>query len=491
MRIRTRITSLVLALLCSMIGAVSFALFELSKIENEIQEITSSNIALNEKISKLQNFQLEQAINFERVLRFTSNSQITDASLSIPLREAQDEFLRIGSTINTLLSDNNYEIVKLKNLYLTYQEHAERIFELINNNQSQEAYLESLIITAEEENLRSAIQIQKEEIGNASKEAALRASAVQARAYRIVVAIIFLSAFLGLSLALVITRTITSPLEQAVNFAKQIAEGKTNIEIKDYGDDELGQLLRAMKKMAQAIEQSEIKLTRRAEELARSNADLEQFAYIASHDLQEPLRMVASYTQLLARRYQGKLDESADEFIAFAIDGVSRMKCLINDLLAYSRVGRGEEEFKELDLNKILENTLRTIKEAVRESGAEIISEKLPSVRGDAIKLEQLFQNLITNAIKFRSKNSPKIEISTKENETTCLISFKDNGIGIDPGYKERIFQIFQRLHGRSEYPGTGIGLAICKRIVEYHKGKIWVESNSGDGSTFFVELAK
>lgn len=490
MRIRTRITGLVLALLCSMIGAVAFSLFELSKVENEIQKITKNNFEINQNVSSLQSLQLQQAINFERVLRFSSNSGSSEPSFNIPLNEAQEEYRKIGLEISKILKRS--ELSSLEELYKSYNEHAERIFKHINQGNLQDAYLESLIITVEEENLRSGIQNLKEEIDISSKASALRATKVQTRANRIVIMIILVTTIIGLTLALSITRTITRPLRQAANFAREIAEGNTSVDIKDYGDNnEIGKLLTAMKKMAKAIEKSEIKLKKRADELARSNADLEQFAYIASHDLQEPLRMVSSYTQLLSRRYKGQLDESADEFIHFAVDGVNRMKCLINDLLTYSRLGRGEEEFRSVDLNKTLENTKLSLQEIIKEKSAKITSNDLPTLNGDAIKLEQLFQNLISNAIKFKSDETPQIEVEAKETEKAFRISFSDNGIGVDPEYRERIFQIFQRLHGKSEYPGTGIGLAVCKRIVEYHKGKIWVESGSGNGTKFVVELPK
>ncbi len=230
-------------------------------------------------------------------------------------------------------------------------------------------------------------------------------------------------------------------------------------------------------------------LKKHAEELERSNAELERFAYVASHDLQEPLRMVASYVQLLQRRYQGKLDKDADEFIAFAVDGASQMKLLINDLLAYSRVGSSSKSFETVNTETALEKALANLNAAINESDAEITHGLLPTVFADDGQLTLLFQNLISNSIKFHSNNPPRIQVAAEQDSRGWVFSIQDNGIGIDPEYAERIFVIFQRLHTRDDYPGTGIGLAICKKIVECHGGRIWVESALSKGTKFYFTL--
>jgi len=217
---------------------------------------------------------------------------------------------------------------------------------------------------------------------------------------------------------------------------------------------------------------------------------LRQFAYVASHDLQEPLRTVASYAQLLSRRYRGKLDHDADEFIQYMVGGVTRMHTLLNDMLAYSRVTESKDKpLIPANLNRVVESALMNLEVAINESLAEISYDTLPTVSGDDIQLTQVFQNLIGNAIKYRSEEMPKIEIIAEDQGDEWLIRVVDNGIGIDPQYNERIFGIFKRLHGR-ELPGTGMGLAICKRIIERHNGRIWVEPVPyGKGSQFCFTL--
>ena len=265
-------------------------------------------------------------------------------------------------------------------------------------------------------------------------------------------------------------------------------------------------------------------LVENSDELARSNAELEQFAYVASHDLQEPLRMVTSYMQLLEQRYKEKLDSDAKEFIAFAVDGAARMRTLISDLLVYSRVGTRAKEPQPVDSRAALEEALINLKVAIEESGAEVTHDGLPTVLADDTQLVQLFQNLVGNAVKFRAEEPPRVHLSARkrsgfrdsrfesegaeekrpekgpaakipifrsseQNDGEWVFSVRDNGIGIDPQQSDRIFQVFQRLHGRDEHPGTGIGLAICRKIVERHEGRIWVDSKPGKGSTFYFTM--
>lgn len=241
--------------------------------------------------------------------------------------------------------------------------------------------------------------------------------------------------------------------------------------------------------MMQDAEESRDNLARMAKELARSNADLEQFAYVASHDLQEPLRMVASFTQLLAEQYHGKLDADADEFIDFACDGARRMQQMIQDLLEYSRIGRRETAYQATDTGVVVDDVLDALCVTIAESGAVINQHSLPTVQADPTQLARVFQNLLSNAMKFRSNGKPEIDIGTEHRDHEWMFWVRDNGPGIDPRYAERIFAIFQQLQSQSVNGGTGIGLAICKRIVERGGGRIWVESAPGEGSTFYFTI--
>jgi PAS domain S-box-containing protein len=255
--------------------------------------------------------------------------------------------------------------------------------------------------------------------------------------------------------------------------------------------DRAGKAARMLVAMIDITERkaAEAELRRAHDELARSNAELEQFAYVASHDLQEPLRMVSSYTQRLGRRYGDRLDGDAREFMGYVVDGAARMKPLIEDLLAYSRVGTRGKEMRRMPIDAALRRALLNLRGAVEEAGAAVTYDNLPEVVGDEIQLAQLFQNLIGNALKFRSASVPRIHVSCVEREHEHEFAVRDNGIGIDPQYFERIFMVFQRLHTKTDYPGTGIGLAICKKVVERHGGRIWVASQPGEGATFHFTL--
>lgn len=259
-----------------------------------------------------------------------------------------------------------------------------------------------------------------------------------------------------------------------------IKQGAADYVLKDH-------LARLPQSVRRAIGEKELRDENRRthEELTRSNRDLEQFAYVASHDLQEPLRMVATYTQLLAERYQGKLDETADKYIHYAVDGALRMQTLVKDLLAFSRVGRVQQAPQDTDCNRVVRSVVANLQAAIQESGARIRYRHLPTVFADQSELVQLFQNLIGNAIKFRRADPPEVRITAERNKNEWLFSVADNGIGIDPQHADDVFVIFKRLHTREEYPGSGIGLSICKKIVEHYQGHIWVESQPGQGSTF------
>ncbi len=245
----------------------------------------------------------------------------------------------------------------------------------------------------------------------------------------------------------------------------------------------------ALRALHQQLAKKNLKLEQQAEALVRSNAELEQFAHVISHDLREPLRMVSSYLQLLERGYAAQLDEQARDFIGYAVDGAQRMQAMIKSLLSYARVDTRGGALRPTDCEAVLAHTLMDLKIVIGETHASITHDALPTVRADAAQLEHLFQNLVGNAIKFRGQAPPRIHVTAERRADMWCFSVSDNGIGIAPKYADEIFRIFRRLHTEEEYPGLGIGLALCKRIVERHGGRIWVKSDLGQGATFFFTL--
>jgi signal transduction histidine kinase len=286
------------------------------------------------------------------------------------------------------------------------------------------------------------------------------------------------------------------PLSQLAADARRVADGDFGHQVGRTGPREIQDLGADVDLMRQRIlrELSSLKsalasLETRTQDLQRSNAELEQFAYVASHDLQEPLRKVASFCQLLERRYAGRLDERADQYIEYAVDGAKRMQVLINDLLAFSRVGRSAGELTLVSCTDLLAQARGNLAPAIRKSRAVITADELPVVRAEPALLTAVFQNLLSNAIKFRGEEQPRVEVTARRDGDFWLFSVSDTGIGIDADYAERIFVIFQRLHERSSYPGTGIGLAMCRKIIEYHGGQIWLDTEYTGGSRFLFTL--
>jgi signal transduction histidine kinase len=276
--------------------------------------------------------------------------------------------------------------------------------------------------------------------------------------------------------------------EKAVDYIKQ---GATDCVLKDRMARLSPSIRRALqeKRLRQLRRQGEKELALKVAELARSNAELEQFAYVASHDLQEPLRMIASYTQLLADRYRGQLDERADKYIHYAVDGAVRMQALIQDLLKFSRVGKAEIESKITESRAVVEQALNNLQMAVNDSGAVVSWIGLPVVMADSSQLTQVFQNLIANAIKFRGAETPAVQIDAETKDSEWVFTVSDNGIGIPAENWEDVFVIFRRLHARTEYAGNGIGLAICKKIIQRHGGRLWIEAQAKPGCCFKFTL--
>ncbi len=308
----------------------------------------------------------------------------------------------------------------------------------------------------------------------------------------------------GILLAVLLYYLVISPVNRLAAEVRDVAAGDYDHVVSLEGPSEVARLatdvegmrrkivadLREVRAARQLVEDANRQLEHQAEELTRSNRDLEQFAYVASHDLQEPLRKVASFCQLLQRRYAGQLDARADQYIAFAVDGAQRMQRLINDLLAFSRIGRLTNAFSDLDLAAVVRAAVEQSEAELAASGGSVTWEDLPVVRGEEPLLTSLLSNLISNSIKFRRPDTPpRIVISARLVDGRWEITCQDNGIGIDPEFAEKIFVIFQRLHAKEVYPGTGIGLAIAKKIVEYHGGQIWLDTTSPTGTTIRFTL--
>jgi signal transduction histidine kinase len=300
------------------------------------------------------------------------------------------------------------------------------------------------------------------------------------------------------AVALVARRVVAIPIGRLASQVRAVSGGALRRRIEPAGPKdvaELGADVEAMRvrilQELEAVQEAQAAIEEQAADLARSNAELEQFAYVASHDLQEPLRKVTSFCQMLERRYAGQLDERADQYIAFAVDGAKRMQILINDLLAFSRVGRMGREPELVDADDLVDAARANLSSGIEETGADVVVEgDLPTVHGERSLLTLVFQNLIGNGIKFHGDETPRVRISAEREDGFYRFTVADNGIGIDPEYSERIFIIFQRLHTKDAYAGTGIGLAMCRKVVEHHGGRIWLEpSQNGAGSTFRFTL--
>lgn len=308
---------------------------------------------------------------------------------------------------------------------------------------------------------------------------------------------------LGIIISYSVSKTIAGPISKITDTLVELSKGEKVVTIPGLEkSDEIGEMAKAAEVFKEKNQETEnlLKKSKEAEEqlqqqtleLARANSELEQFAYVASHDLQEPLRMVASYVQLLAQEYEEKLDEDAKEYIGFASEGAKRMQLLINDLLDLSRVGRTETQFEMVDSQAVFDMVCQEVRVMIEENRAKIIAHDLPEVRAIPRLLQQVMQNFLINALKYRKKETEVVfEVHAETKEDGWLFSFRDNGIGIDPRHFDRIFLIFQRLHSRKEFPGSGVGLALVKKIAEQHQGKVWVESSPGEGSTFYFLIGK
>ena len=352
--------------------------------------------------------------------------------------------------------------------------------------------------------IRSSVNTLQDEILTVRQETAERVNATSNTLVVLLIIAALVVTTAGVVMLLSLDRILIRPLAALVSQVREVADGDYRHRIEGSGPPEFRRLaedidqmrmkiareLDEVREARERIEWVNSQLQKQAEELTRSNRDLEQFAYVASHDLQEPLRKVASFCQLLQRRYAGQLDERADQYIAFAVDGAQRMQRLINDLLAFSRIGRLTTGFTEVDLNKVMGDVAGQTEAAVQYADAELTWGEMPTIRGEEPLLTNLLVNLVSNSVKFRRPDvPPKVHVSARLVGDEWEISCRDNGIGIEPEFADKIFVIFQRLHSKDAYPGTGIGLAIVKKIVEYHGGRVWVDTEAGEGTTIRFTL--
>jgi signal transduction histidine kinase len=345
--------------------------------------------------------------------------------------------------------------------------------------------------------VRAALRRQQHDIATARAAGKRRINSAASflSASFVAIALLLLLTVLGVTIAL--RRIVARPVVDLGRGVRRVARGEFDHDLRGGGGprdlvelaDDVDSMRRRILAELSELQAAQARLESQALDLERSNAELEQFAYVASHDLQEPLRKVASFCQLLEERYRGQLDERADQYIDFAVDGAKRMQQLINDLLAFSRVGRLSPDWERVELDDVLARAQANLAVAIEESGATVVAAPLPAVRGEAALLAAVFQNLIGNAIKFRSQAPPAIQITSERRDGEWLIGCADNGIGIDAEYADRVFVIFQRLHAKQEYPGTGIGLAMSRKIVEYHGGKIWLDTEAPAGTAFRFTL--
>ncbi|MGY4684047.1 sensor histidine kinase [Micromonospora aurantiaca (nom. illeg.)] len=352
--------------------------------------------------------------------------------------------------------------------------------------------------------IRASVNTLQDEILTVREETADRVNSTSNTLVVLLIIAALVVTAAGVVMLLSLDRILIRPLAALVSQVREVADGDYRHHIEGSGPPEFRRLaedidqmrmkiareLDEVREARERIEWVNSQLQKQAEELTRSNRDLEQFAYVASHDLQEPLRKVASFCQLLQRRYAGQLDERADQYIAFAVDGAQRMQRLINDLLAFSRIGRLTTGFTEVDLNKVMGDVAGQTEAALQYADAELTWGEMPTIRGEEPLLTNLLVNLVSNSVKFRRPDVPaKVHVSARLVDGEWEISCRDNGIGIEPEFADKIFVIFQRLHSKDAYPGTGIGLAIVKKIVEYHGGRVWVDTDADEGTTIRFTL--
>ena len=507
LRIKTRIFLAIFSgiFLALLVGISSLTL--LDSITDEMDTIAEEHIPLTMLISEIQHHQWSQSGTLERILRlyFMQNGQHG-------VKNAEQEFWRqsvitnkkikesIEAVTAAIRSSSSKETPSRLNKIFSYlqsidthhdhfDQQAKRLFGIFANEQTEKS--KRLIEQIEEKEAlfhSELIEFQREVMAFTAESVQTTQRHEKTGYYNILI-LLSVGCLSGLLLTMIIARSILVPLKHAVIISERIAANDLDIEVGPLEEHELGRLLASMENMAHSLKNAQENLEKKVEELARSNADLQQFAYVASHDLQEPLRTIASFSQLLAERYQGKLDSDADEFIAFIVAAANEMRTLIDDLLTFSRISTHAKPMEIVGGEALIHTILSRLQTVIQNENAVITCGKMPNFHADKGQMIQLFQNLISNAIKFHGKEPPQVHIQASRQQDTWVFSVKDNGIGIDAKYGKRIFEVFQRLHTKEAFSGTGIGLAVCKKIVERHGGKLTVISKPGKGATFFVSI--
>jgi signal transduction histidine kinase len=482
-----------------MMGAIAaVTLFEMGRMNKEARDVSQADAPAFQQLSDLRKGVLIQRIALFRFVLSSKSQPGGDETLVAPFMQAGARLSDDLSRLDEYAANHPQlrgGLAKLRQQVDVWEVQAKEDIAAAQSG-SRDVPLDDRDDNVQVDAVSATVDGLKEGFLDVFNHNTLDIEEVAAKAARIVAAIVLLAVLLTLLTGLQVARAISQPLRAITNVADRISRGDTVDPPELARRDEIGVLSSGLVRMVQSLRQLAEKeralsvdiaeYKRVQDELKRSNAELEQFASVASHDLQEPLRMVSSYMGLLKRRYQGRLDADADEFIGFAVDGVTRMQALINDLLSYSRAGREPTPSEPTDSAAALAKALRNLKSAIEEKGALISAGPLPQVMADPLQVSQLFQNLIANGIKFCRDRRPEISVGAERHGAEWTFFVRDNGIGIDPQYADRIFLIFQRLHKREEFAGTGIGLAICKKIVERHGGRIWLESTPGQGTTFY-----
>jgi len=493
---RTRIYAGFISILVLMCISVTISVIQIKKVTFNTKLLYQHPFFVSNKISDI-NTNLSEMRSSMKELIVAKDKNDIEKYINIVNKDEAIIHTLYDTVSIYFLGDKDQMLLAKKNLSELEKIH-DQIYVFMQNGNIQKAT--QLFYSEEADKNLDIIKINgdiRKFAFNKAKEIIAHAENTETKDVNNIILVTLFIMLLGLIIIVVIARSVTQPIRNFIKKTKEILIKDLPIVIEKTSEHKLLELaqielIKLYDDLEKLVDERTKELTFMVNNLKRSNEELEQFAYVASHDLQEPLRMISSYTQLLDKRYKDKLDNDANDFIHYAVDGADRMQKLINDLLDYSRVSMRGKDFVQVDINQVLGHVFSNLQYLIIEKSALITHNGLPTVYADESQLIQLFQNLIENAIKFKKEDVlPLIHITCKTENDVCEFMVIDNGISIDMQYQDKIFLIFQRLHSKELYPGTGIGLAICKRIVERHGGKIWFESKENEGTTFYFTLNK